>query len=152
MKKFFLILLACVGFMTSQAQFGAAKQFPVIAGDTLSVTNGFDSVIKKFAVTAGYNGLSIQVIAKVSSGSLSATSRCYLFQSQNGTDYILTDSAAYVSPVAFIDALPYGTKEARFEKTVTPSWYYAVAATCNAGTVVAPIQIWYTLRKQTVTQ
>lgn len=147
MKKLFLLLLMSASIMLgAKAQFGSAAVFPLVAGDTL---NNVDSVAKIITASAGYKDLGIQVNLNKLSGTVGG--KVYLYASMDKRNYTLIDSASY-------NAIPVGgsgsifgvsngyTHVAIISRTGTPFTNYLVVPT-SSGTVSAPIQVSYTLRK-----
>ncbi|MBS1915664.1 MAG: hypothetical protein JST87_05265 [Bacteroidetes bacterium] len=144
MKKFFcLIALVSAFCFQSHAQFATATTFPLIAGDTLTNT---DTVTKVIKATAGYEASSIQVNLNKISGTIGG--KVYLFQSDDGVNFIVTDSANYTTLSTTTPSIqtPSATASAIFLKNPIHSVYYLVAAT-STGTVSAQVRVLYTLRK-----
>ena len=134
------------------AQSGNAYTFPLIAKDTL--TNA-DTLTKSIHITEGISELGIQVVVNKLSGTLAG--KAYLYQSLDGKNYLLTDSASYTAvPVVGSAArgtvvTATGTNVATFYKTETPSCYYVVQS-LTSGTVSAVFTVSYTARKKSVIQ
>lgn len=141
MKKVFLLIIIAFGFLTSEAQFGSAATFQTVAGDTLA---NVDTVSKVIKATAGYNAIGVQVNVKVLTGTLAG--KAYLYKSYDGINYQVSDSASYVPIISSSYNIPTYTHTAIFEKVTVPSVNYRVWAV-STGTVSAPVQISYTLRK-----
>lgn len=141
MKKFLILFIALAISFAGKAQSGSAATFGLVAGDTLV---NVDTVSKVIKATAGYNATAIQVNVKVSTGTLAG--KAYIYQSLDGVNYTITDSAAYVPIVASSYNVATYTHTAYFTKVTVPSVYYRIWAV-STGTVSAPVQVWYTLRK-----
>lgn len=139
MKKIFaLVLLVIALSFNSKAQ--NATLMPLVVGDTISASSGLDTVSKNISVTAGYSALGIQVVATKISGTVSL--KAYLYESLDGTNYVVSDSSA-----AFADQT---TNVAQFTKTTTPFTYYRVQvrpATGAATTQAVKVRVYYVLRK-----
>lgn len=116
---------------------------PLVAGDTL---NNTDTVTKVIKVTSGYSCGSIQVNLNKISGTVAG--KAYLYQSLDGFNYQVSDSATYATLSTTVPAIatPSVTAIAVFQKTMLPSVYYAVVAT-SSGTVSAQIRVLYTSRR-----
>jgi hypothetical protein len=142
MKKvtFLLTLFVTLAF-SSMAQFGRAGLFPLVAKDTL-VAN--DTIQKVITATAGYNAIGIQANINKLSGTL--TGKMYLYTSLDNANFTLTDSASYVSTVTSSFSTPTYTHTAIITKQTVPGVFYRIWLTSSA-TVSAPVQVWYTLRK-----
>ena len=146
MKNFrillFVGLFGLLGF-SANAQFGRAAAFPLIAGDTL---NNTDTVTKTITATAGYICGAIQVNLSKISGTVGG--KAYLYQSLDGANFVVTDSATYTTLSTTVPSIttPTVTAVAQFQKTPLPSTYYAVVAT-STGTVSMQVRVLYTLRK-----
>lgn len=141
MKKFLILFVAIALSFGAKAQFGNAAVFPTIAQDTLVNTDTVSKVIK---ATAGYNAIGVQINIKVSTGTLAG--KAYIYQSMDGVNYQATDSAAYVATVTSSYSTPTYTNTAYFTKQTVPGVYYRIWA-ISTGTVSAPVQVLYTLRK-----
>jgi hypothetical protein len=141
MKKIlFICLLAIIG-TTASAQFGRAAMFPLVAKDTLAIN---DTIQKIITATAGYNSIGIQANINKLSGTL--TGKMYLYTSLDNVNYQLTDSASYTSTVTSSFNTPTYTHTAIITKQTVPGVFYRIWLTSSA-TVSAPVQVWYTLRK-----
>lgn len=145
MKKIFymlVVLLALTGYKAS-AQYGNALTLPLIAGDTL---NNVDTVTKLIRITGGFSGLGVQVNLNKISGTVAG--KAYLWQSLDGSNYLLTDSASYttLSTTQPSLATPTVTASAIFQKALVPSTYYLVEAV-SSGTVSMQVKVLYTTRK-----
>ena len=139
----FLLSFLSLGY-ASQAQFGNAAVFPLVAGDTL--TNA-DTVVKVIKASAGYSAEGIQINLNKISGTIAG--KAYLYQSLDGVNYWVTDSATYTTLSTTTPSIqnPTATAIATFSKVESPSVYYAVVA-ISSGTVSAQIRVYYTLRKK----
>lgn len=146
MKKIIYIFLALIGLTAfkANAQYGFAATAPVVAGDTL---NNVDTVTKVLKVTGGFSGIGIQVNLFKISGTI-PSGKAYLWQSMDGSNYVLTDSASYTTLSTTQPALatPTASATATFQKVLAPSEYYAVEAV-SSGTVSAAVRVLYTTRK-----
>jgi hypothetical protein len=105
--------------------------------------------------TAGYSAMSIAVNVTKLTGS-AITGKVYLYQSLDGANYQLTDSASYVANPQFTanltgNIVPSYTSTAYFQKNTTPSVYYLVAAT-SSGTVTEKVQFLYTTKQYFITR
>jgi hypothetical protein len=140
----FVALLGCLSF-SANAQFGRAASFPLVAGDTLTNT---DTVAKVITATAGYSASGIQVNLTKLSGTVAG--KAYLYQSLDGINYVVTDSASYTTLSTTTPSIqsPSVTATAMFSKNPVPSVYYEVVAT-SSGTVSMVCRVLYTLRKYT---
>lgn len=141
MKNILLIVVFAALSMASKAQNGTAAAFPLAAGDTLT---NVDSVSKVIKCTAGYNAMGIQVLVNKLSGTLSG--KAYLFESMDGTNFQIHDSASYVATQTSSYYTPTYTNSATFNKVTTPGVYYQVLVVSTA-TVSAPVKVLYTQRK-----
>lgn len=141
MKKFIVLFISIVLSFGAKAQFGSAATFGLVAGDTLA---NVDTVQKIIKATAGYNAIGIQVNVNKLSGTL--TGKVYLSQSFDGANYQITDSASYIPTITSSYSTPTYTNTAIIEKQTVPGVWYRVWAT-STTTVSAPVQVWYTLRK-----
>ena len=152
MKKFlFLSLFMLTLSFASHAQFGAPAAFPLAAGDTL---NNTDTVAKVIKATAGYSVVGIQVNLNKLSGTVAG--KVYVYASMDSRNYAVIDSASYTAVPAGASGSVFGaigsyTHTAILKEDRTPYAYYLVAAT-SSGTVSAPVQVVYTLRKYSTTQ
>lgn len=152
MKKIlsFLFAFTLLFAVGAKAQFGTAYAFPLVQGDTLTNT---DTVAKVIKTTAGYSEIGVQVNLNKISGTVAG--KVYLFASNDTRSYFLIDSASYAAIPAGASGSVFGaigsyTHTAYIKATGSPWVYYTVAAT-SSGTVSAPVQVLYTLRK-TITQ
>lgn len=143
MKKLLFILSFLAIAFVSNAQFGTARTFPLVAGDTLV---NVDTVQKIIVSTAGYAASGIQVNATATTGTFAATA--YLFESLDGVNYKASDTATFVTNVASSYSTPSYAKTAMFKKVTTPAVYYRVWVV-STGTQSTPVQVLYTLRKYT---
>jgi hypothetical protein len=120
MKKLILMLVMIAGFMTvtseTKAQEGSAYPYPLTAGDTLITSASKDSVTKSFTLTASYASLGIQVTTTKVSGTV--VGKAYLYRSNDGVNYVVTDSSA-----AFLNQT---TNVAQFEKADPSFQYYRI--------------------------
>jgi hypothetical protein len=152
MKKIVSILILSLIVFVSQAQTGRAYVFSLIPGDTLV---NADTSVRVIPATAGYSALAISVNVTKLTGS-AITGKAYLYQSLDGANYALTDSALYVTNPQFsanltANIVPTYTATATFQKTTTPSVYYLVAAT-STGTVTEKVQFLYTVKQYFITR
>ena len=128
------------------AQFGTPATFPTVAGDTL---NNVDTVAKVISASAGYNEIGIQVNLNQISGTVAG--KVYLYGSMDNTNFTIVDSATYHTVAPGNATSTFGVRNgythmATMTETHAPYWRYIVAAT-STGTVSAPVQVLYTLRK-----
>ncbi|HUR65459.1 MAG TPA: hypothetical protein VMZ03_03845 [Chitinophagaceae bacterium] len=139
MKKFFFLLLAVGIACSTMAQ--RATLFPLIAGDTISTSAALDTVTKVITATAGYATLGIQVNALKVSGTI--TAKAYLYSSQDGVTYNLTDSAT-----AFANSA--AAQSVWFNK-IDPTYVYYKVQVRNVGTIasteVLALRFYYVLHK-----
>lgn len=146
MKLIFkLMLMGMMFFITSQsnAQFGSAACFPVIAGDSLVTA---DSVFKLISVTAGYNALGVQVSVKKASGTLDG--KLYLYKSIGGTNYVLSDSASLSAvPTAALISNGGYTHTAIIEKVAPAGSKYLAVVTQTGSLTASPTKFCVTSRK-----
>lgn len=152
MKRIVSIFILSLIVLASKAQTGRAYVFPLIAGDTLV---NADTAARVIPATAGYSAMSISVNVTKLTGS-AITGKAYLYQSLDGANYALTDSASYVTNPQFTSNLsasivPTYTATANFQKTSTPSVYYLVAAV-SSGTVTEKVQFLYTTKQYFITR
>lgn len=141
MKQFFKIVLMGIMFYftapQTNAQFGSAKIFPVVAGDSLATA---DTVFKKISVTAGYNSLGVQVSIKKGTGTLDG--KLYLWTSIGGAQYVLTDSASLTAVVSATIITNGGyTHTAKIEKAAPAGSSY-IAFVTQAGSLTASPTLW----------
>lgn len=146
MKNILIILAFLLIGVASKAQFGSAATFPLVQGDTLTNT---DTIAKVITASAGYNAIGIQVKVNVLSGTLAG--KVYLYASMDTRNYALIDSANYVVIPAGATGSVFGppigyTNVATLNETKAPFTRYLIASV-SSGTVSAPIQVSYTLRK-----
>ena len=146
MKNILIILAFLLIGVASKAQFGSAATFPLVQGDTLTNT---DTIAKVITASAGYNAIGIQVKVNVLSGTLAG--KVYLYASMDTRNYALIDSASYASVPAGATNSVFGpsagyTHVAILNETKAPFTRYLIAPV-SSGTVSAPIQVSYTLRK-----
>ena len=146
MKNILIILAFLLIGVASKAQFGSAATFPLVQGDTLTNT---DTIAKVITASAGYNAIGIQVKVNVLSGTLAG--KVYLYASMDTRNYALIDSANYVVIPAGSTGSVFGppigyTHVAILNETKAPFTRYLIAPV-SSGTVSAPIQVSYTLRK-----
>jgi len=152
MKKLLFILSLVVLSFVTKAQTGQAYSIPTVQGDTL---NNADTVSKVVKATAGYSAIGIQVNLNKISGTVAG--KAYLYQSQDGYNYALTDSASYTtapwfgSKGAYSALVPTYTHVAYFQKQTSPSTYYLVKAV-SSGTVSAAVKVLYTSRQYYITK
>ena len=143
MKKLLVLILLFSAAFTSKAQFGRAALFPTIAQDTLT---NVDSVSKVIVATAGYNAMGVQVnVKKISGGNV--TGKAYIYESLDGVNYIITDSASYVAVPAWSYTTATATHVAIFNKATVPGVYYNILAVSTDTTLSAAVKVQYTLRK-----
>jgi hypothetical protein len=152
MKKVLFILMFAFIAIVSNAQTGRAYVFATAFGDTLTNT---DTSARIIPATAGYSCLGIQVNVTKLSGS-AITGKAYLYQSLDGSNYTLTDSANYnTSPIIvgnFASALvPSYQATAYITKQTSPGVYYLIAAT-SIGTVSEKVQFAYTAKQYFITR
>lgn len=140
MKKLIFILLAgLLAFAESNAQ--SASLLPLTAGDTLAQSASSDTVTKTIRVTAPASALGIQVVMTKLSGT--ASGKAYLYGSQDGTNYVISDSSA-----AFTDQT---TNVAQFSKSPVPWTYYRVQVRpmgAATGTQSSIVRVYYVTRNQ----
>lgn len=138
-KVLFLMLVIGLTAFTASAQ--RATLLPTIAGDTVSTSSSLDTVSKVITVTAGYSALGIQVVGTKVSGTI--TAKAYLYGSIDGTNYVLTDSAA-----AFANSA--GAQSVVFTKTATPYVFYKVQVR-NVNTISSTealaVKVYYVARR-----
>lgn len=139
-KLLFILFFASIGIATN-AQFGRAAKFPLVAGDTLA---SVDTVQKIITATAGYNAMGIQVNLNKLSGTL--TGKAYLYTSMDQINYQLTDSASYTATTTSSYSTPTMTHTAIFTKATVPGVSYRLWVVSTA-TTSTPVEVWYTLRK-----
>ena len=150
MKKFITILsvILCFATITSHAQVAGAYAFPLAAGDTLTNT---DTAARSFVVSGGYGSMSVQVNLNKLSGTVAG--KVYLYAASDSRNYTLIDSASYVAIPAGASGTIFGaaagyTHVARISRSAPSDTKYLVAAT-SSGTVSAPVQFIYALKKYT---
>lgn len=154
MKKL-LVFSLLLGFLftvtaTAKAQtspFGNGQLITLAAGDTLV---NVDSVMKFITTTAGYRDIGIQVYVNKLTGT--PAGKAILMSSMDGVTYLQTDSIALASPQVNSAVTPKAFLTAQFSKTVAPFTHYMVMVTNTASTTTAQVQVWYTLRREQVTQ
>lgn len=135
-----LLLVVSMVFITSNVSAQRATLLPLNAGDSISASSGLDSVSKVVTATAGYSAASFTVVATKISGTVSL--KFYLWGSNDGTNYTLTDSST-----AFADQT---TNERTFTKVTTPYVYYKMEvrpATIAATTQVVRCRFYYLFRR-----
>ena len=133
--------------------YARAYKFPTVAGDTLT---NVDTVSKVITASAGYSVIGIQVGLTKLSGTVAG--KAYLFQSLDGLNYLLTDSASYTATPTFPATITNGaaitptvTNIATFYKQTTPSVYYLVEVV-SSGTGSAIATVSYTARQYFTTR
>ena len=148
MKKFITILsvILCLATITSNAQVGGAYAFPLAAGDTLTNT---DTAARSFLVSGGYQTMNIQVNLNKLSGTVAG--KVYLYAASDARNYTLIDSSSYVAIPAGAGSSIFGavggyTHVARIKVSSPGDTKFLVAAT-SSGTVSAPVQFIYALKK-----
>jgi hypothetical protein len=154
MKKFLLLSLLAGAMlflnMTAKAQtnpFGNGQQVPLAAGDTLT---NVDSVMKFISAGAGYRDIGIQVYVNKLTGT--PAGKLILMSSMDGVTYLQTDSIALASPQVNSAVTPAAFLTAQLSKTGAPFTHYMVMVTNTAASTTAQVRVWYTLRREQVTQ
>lgn len=132
MKKILLILLACVGFMTTQAQ-SSVKVTPA-AGDTIVNSATVTRILPQ--LTGGYAGAIVQVDLTRIGGTLSGS--ITLSGSLNGVLYTAIGSAYSFSNTNL---------SAYFSVAAPLPQYLKITSVGTGGAMSATQAIWYKLPK-----
>lgn len=126
--------------LITSVQAQIAKPLGIVAGDTVITSSSLDTVSKVIQVSAGYSTLSIQVVGTRNSGAV--TSKAYLYVSNDGVDYDLTDSTA---------AFANSGRSSRYFTKVAPPWtFYKVQVrppSLAPSTESLSVVVWPALRK-----
>lgn len=143
MKKLLISLVMFAGllsFTTMDAKAQEPTLIPLAAGDTLVTSGSADTVSKVINISAGYASMAVQVVLTELSGTTAC--KAYLYQSLDGSNYVITDSSA-----AFTDIT---TNTALFSKGTVPSRYVKVQVRNIGGdltTFSGIVRIRYVLRR-----
>lgn len=134
MKKFITMIIFALCAVAVHAQFGAAYQFPVVAGDTITNTGTANKV---FTITAGYTDIAIQPVITKVSGTMAGTVKVY--GSVDGSTYS-------TFPVDTMNIAETNLSKV-MTKSGTPYYKYKVIIT-GSGTMVARWKLYYIVRKR----
>jgi len=123
-------------------QKSSAYPFPTVLGDTLVNT---DSVAKAFSLTANYPAVSIIATLKKGTGTLNG--KMYLYQSMDGANYNLSDSASYQAVPSWSYTTATGTHTARIDIKSPGAVRYIVLLTQSGSLTSTPVWVAYTARQ-----